>query len=761
MLLSLALTGLILIISYLVGSSPPEDSFLLRDVTVTGNVTRKEENKNGIVLYIRHATITGSSANFPNNNTNEYKAGIVCYVSSDCCLCGQKIKFQGDLNTFKEATNPGEFDLSKYYSSKGYKYSYSGEVYCVSSKYNPVSDFLYRTKQIGKNDLLKLFDEENASILNAMIFGDKKLLSEETINSFSENGISHILAVSGLHISLIAGVLFAFFGMDIFPKRTDAVMTTVFLLGYLLMIGIMPGALRAVIMALYAMAAKMLKRAYDAPTAMAFSCLVTAVITPGNISDSAFLLSYLAVMGICIFYPTFLDIGEVKKGALDSVLISFSATFMTLPVVLNTYYGFSVWGIFLNLLILPCISVLLPAGIMSLISYHFLTPLCPVFVYVSDAILFFIEKVTDIMGKVYINRINTGYRPFSRVLIFYLCLFGIIFSFYGIKRKIYLKKLYILNHLERFPEDKKAERQLDEIKKSMKKLRIAHSVSLFLLLAFILLPVKKEFKVTFLDVGQGDGICVECKNGNTYLVDGGSTSRENLLQYVYEPFFEYSGKRKVNGWFLTHPDEDHVSVFKENLERQTLLVDRLFVPRRLREEFSDIVSEAEREGIEVIYLEAGNTLSDGEVNFLIFSPDEKTAYGDENKASLVMKMSVGETDFYLMGDSGREAEEIIGDKYKEDKNRRVILKSAHHGSAIESNSEDFYEMLKPLCTVISCGKNNVYGHPHRETLEILEKYSGFTKRTDESGAIIFTIKKQYIKVEEFKRNIPAQKLKTG
>lgn len=772
MLLSLLITGLLILI-YIFGVNPgaPPDMDGRSDVYVCGRIARRETKNSQTVLYLKAVFLSDGSVGDSNYLDIDFKTdikdsflslsgetvkcrGVVCMPEDGEFKTGQTVILKGKLSSYGKATNPGGFDGRKYYGNRGYDYKLSKtKTIAVSEKYSRIREFLYEIKSESERILEENLGSTDAGIMDAMIFGDKTYLDREIKESYSASGISHVLAVSGLHISLLSGIVFFVFGNRLLPKGSGYVATVIFLCGYVLMVGILPGALRAAVMAMYRMAARIVKRSYDFPTAMAFSCLVTGIICPGLIGDSGFILSYLAVTGICLIYPSFLNIGEAKKGAADSVLISFSVSFMTLPVTMNTYYKISPYSILLNLCVLPCMSVLLPAGILVIVLGKFLPAATPPAVFVCKAILFSINRLAQIARSFPLGELVTGHRDTARVIAFYLITAVGLAFFYSYKRRIYLKMLYLKNHLARFPKDRKALRGEKELSAEFKRLRYAHAALLLFLTVFILIPQKKDSRITFLDVGQGDGICLE-NEGKIYLVDVGSSSQTEVSRYVLEPFLNYTGTNKVEGWFLTHPDSDHVSAFLENLENGNIKVGILYLPTLLKDDFEEIATRAENEGIRVEYLDSGDVFTDGHMSMKVLAPSEGKIYEDVNAESLVLRVRIENTVFYLTGDSGLVSEQsILDEAYRESVSSQeengdgetaervtTVLKVAHHGSAIGSNSEEFITGLKPDAAVISCGEGNVYGHPHRETIFSLEKAGCTIARTDVDGAVIVRIR---------------------
>ena len=183
----------------------------------------------------------------------------------------------------------------------------------------------------------------------------------------------------------------------------------------------------------------------------------------------------------------------------------------------------------------------------------------------------------------------------------------------------------------------------------------------FLFLCVFLLTTPKKAVITFLDVGQGDGIFIRTENKDVFMIDGGSSSKKEVGKNILEPYLKYEGEQEVDIWFLTHEDEDHISGFKEVLDGDEIRIHTVAVPYVLKDEFSEIVSLAEMHGTEVVYLKAGDSVG----AFLIASPDADRQYPDSNAASFAILFQEGELSALFMGDSGTEAEEATEEYLKD------------------------------------------------------------------------------------------------
>ena len=334
--------------------------------------------------------------------------------------------------------------------------------------------------------------------------------------------------------------------------------------------------------------------------------------------------------------------------------------------------------------------------------------------------------------------ITTGARGIVRCLIYEFILLLSAFIIKEIKLSLWRKDKLINNRIRQSPAYNPT-KEIRDIKKKRVLLFAVSTAVLVLNIASFLIYWRKD-KIEFLDVGQGLCACVQYK-GNVYCYDGGSTDRKNIDEYILSPYFAYYGIDSVDAWFISHEDADHTSGIKGLLadgSKGKITIKEIIVPKTLEEKFITITTLAEEAGTEVIYSSTGDVfISDDGISFTVLSPDEGFPNEDSNACSLVVFMKTDETNVLFMGDADTRAEEkvlsFMGGPID-------ILQVAHHGSANNTNSEYFLCTLKPRISVISCGFDNQYGHPHKETLEALEKTMTKIYRTDKNGYAGFYMK---------------------
>lgn len=733
---------------YIFDDAPPSEAFPKESVTLQGRVVDLETDADRTILYLSDVFFYGDSAKELSNYSLK---GIRCYPKeNDEYKLGQVVAVQGFLQLPDGAHNDGGFDGAAYYSVQGYEYVlYDAKVLATGEKYDVILECLRGIRAYAGKRLRTYLDAESSGIMTAMLLGDKSKIPDETKDLYRGVGIYHILAISGLHIAMIGGMLYKVL-KHLRVRAFWAVFFSVLVIVlYGIMIGMPPSAFRAIIMFGFGLTAPLLQRSHDKFTSMAVAAVCLILWNPMIIKDAGLQLSFLAVLGIIWLYPTFLDLHRHHMKVADGLWVSFAVTYMTLPIIMRTYYEFPLYSILANVCIVPLVPILIGLGIVIIAGVFMPEIILRAMGKVIEWILFYYEKILNVFTILPWDTYVSGAPADAKVIFFYAGL-GIVIYFVGVaKRKLLIRSLKSEQaYQEGRQEDYVREQKL--IGSRMRCLRVVQVVVMGLLLGVILNHETVECRITFLDVGQGDGICIETEDG-VYLIDCGSTSEDFLAKYTLIPFLKYHGITRIDGWFLTHPDGDHVSGWTElcsDEDMSGIKVDTLYIPKVLEEEFEPVIALARDKNINVVMLNAGDILQNKNVKWTVISPEANVYYQDNNTASLVLYFESGNVSGLFMGDAGMEAEIAVTDAQIKD---ITFLKVAHHGSGKNANSEDFFKQIEPQIAIISCGENNPYGHPHTEVLQSLENCKIPAYRTDKNHQVTIESRnrKIYVKVMDF------------
>ena len=283
--------------------------------------------------------------------------------------------------------------------------------------------------------------------------------------------------------------------------------------------------------------------------------------------------------------------------------------------------------------------------------------------------------------------------------------------------------------------------------KHRKKLKYLGKILPALCIIFMVHIPSGSFEMTMLDVGQGDGIFLHTPGKQNILVDGGSTSEKQVGKYRLLPFLKSRGIRQIDYMIATHADEDHINGLEEliNMSGDGYRIYQLLLPDVADKDQSGYVllrKAAEQKHIPVRYLSTGSYFQSGGVSFICLNPAAGSAFDSANAESITLSMQYQNFSCLFTGDLEGAGEEALQDIISSAKTRQsyhipehyTVLKVAHHGSK-NSTGEELLHRLNPEYALISCGRKNRYGHPHKELLERLATSGTDIRRTDEKGAL--------------------------
>ncbi|MFP7297565.1 DNA internalization-related competence protein ComEC/Rec2 [Neobacillus niacini] len=584
---------------------------------------------------------------------------------------------------------------------------------CAEVKSTPIT-FIKKVRFTGIKYLEKHFPAEIAALSAALIYGDRSMFAPEVLINYQKTGIVHLLAISGLHVSLLIGMVF-YLGLRVGLTRQFMINFLLFLLPvYAILTGASPSVIRAVLMLfLVLLVVRWKKQIKLSPMdVISLTLMIYVFFSPLIIFDAGFQLSFSVSYGIIIsaysIFPRY-------KGILSAMVVtSIIAQLAAIPILLYHFFEISFIGILANLLYIPLFSYVFLPGFYLLYLIQLIFGAAPSFL-----ITFFMKIITlangliEKLADLSFAQLVTG-RPNMLLFIIYLVIIVTIFLTWeaGLYQKQRLKVI---------------------------------------LLAFILITFQNIWnwanpfgEVSMIDVGQGDSILIHYPFGKgTYLIDTGGTIQFEEDEWkksanpfetgrdVVVPFLKGKGITKLDKLILTHGDSDHIggalAVLKE-IEVSQIIMPSVAEQSNLE---SDIIQEAKIKGIPVIMVAEGSYWENEKSKFYVLSPKENFQ-GERNSGSIAITANIGGLNWFFGGDLDQEGEERIITKYP---NLKIdVLKAGHHGSKT-STSEQFISKIKPAVSWISVGEHNRYGHPHDEVLEQLENTTIY--RTDIHGAITY------------------------
>lgn len=665
-------------------------------INISGRVYKQEIKNEKIVLYLNHTTLYQNSSNIKANN-------IIVYADLNTQIPnGYTILVTGKARKFQKSSNLGQFNSYLYYKSLNIDFSITAEEIIVQKKNeNKITNTLHRIRSgLSYNfDKITKADTENATF-KAMVLGDSSEFTGDIKDLYQKGGILHIICISGSHIEIIGMFLFQFLRRCKLNFKMSCGVCIFIVICYGVMTGFGVSAYRAVIMFTIAMTAKMLGRTYDILSSLALASILILIDNPFYIINLGFLLSFGAVLGIGAVSPILSQVFEIKSKIAKDFLSSLSVSFVTLPIILYFYFEFPIYSTFLNLIVIPISSFVLVSGILGCLCAQISMALGGFMLGMGSYIL----KLYEVLCRISLD------LPYSSLIIGKPKLFQII-SYYV----LFIIMLYGL--------------------KKWNKKRLTFLFLVMLMVITIRMP--QGFWVTFLDVGQGDGIVIHSENDTTYMIDGGSSSVSEVGKYRILPFLKAKGIKKLDYGVLTHPDEDHVSGLIELINAE-FPIDNLILPEIGIEDeaYSELERLAKESGIPVLYFKKGSIIKEGELEITCLHPYKEYIPESRNDYSTVLSLKFGELDILFTGDLETKGEKEVTNLLKEDYD---ILKVSHHGSK-NSTSMEFLNKVKAEYAIISCGENNRYGHPHEELLERLTDTNMHILTTKDEGAITIEVR---------------------
>lgn len=659
---------------------------------------------------------------------------------------GNIIKVRGKLRQFEEAANKGNFDSRKYYLSLGfYGKIEAGTIEIINSDYSGIRQGLYELRMEIIERLEKLCSDNKGifsiinnknGIIDAIILGYKTDLDSDIKELYSVSGIAHILAISGLHISFIGMAIYR-----LLRRRFRFLFSAAVSIPVVLSFGIMSGfgisTIRAIIMFILKIIGEVLGRKYDAITAISLAGLVLLVQNPFVVCNSGFQMSFGAIIAIVLILPIVEEILNTDNKIIKVISANFTISLVMNPILAWNYYELPTFSFLLNIVVVPLMSVVIVSSIAGIFCSCIMFGFGKVVIFPGCGILELYTFLCNIINKSSVASIVVGQPKVTIIIVYYAILLVVLFGLKNIRTKYTRaeKERNIIKKETGLVLEKKAKKER-RIKGQNVKLRLACIVGFLLLNCLIYYIPNPGFYITFINVGQGDGILIHGDNGTKVMVDGGSTSEKQVAKNCIVPYLKAEGIGTIDYSIITHTDKDHISGILEILENNNsnrIRIKNLVMPdiNMKDDTYNELIEKAKLKKINVLYIKKGDTLSLGKTIIKCIYPETTTTASDKNDYCTVLSVKNKTSKILLTGDISKEIEEKIKDDIEEN---YTVLKVAHHGSNY-SSSEKFLKKVNPKYSIISVGKNNSYGHPGNETMERLRKQGGVIYRTDEKGGI--------------------------
>jgi competence protein ComEC len=628
---------------------------------------------------------------------------------------GMMCRFSGELKEPSAARNFYGFDFRQFLYQQHIHWQLTPDELsrfsCINGDYS-LYDRLQQWRGSGIRWIEMHFPKDTRGIAEALLFGERKDVSENVLNSYQDLGVIHLLAVSGLHVGLVVSALYLLLIRIGMTKERSLELLLFVVPLYIVMTGAAPSAVRAGFMAMVVLVALRFKRRLHALDGISWVALFMLAVNPYVLFQVGFQLSFLISFTLIVSAPYIQSHYETRLAQL--IAVSVISQLIALPILLYRFYGISILSLPFNLMFIPFISLfVLPVLFIAFFTSIFAPLLAQPLLSVLDFAIRFSHGLLVNIDSLQWGMLVFGKPSLSIVFLLYVVIFyGLMKWEGGGGRCRFVKPTVALV-----------------------------AVCLFQWVAPYL---SESGEVTMLDVGQGDSILIELPHRKAvYLIDTGGTLSfgEQEWQKQNHAFdvgkdvvlqeLKARGIRKLDRLILTHGDEDHIGGAAALLGH-VRIKEMLYGKGPITKPFvKELLTHASALGIPIIRVGEGMGWKVDGATFSILNPS-----GSEtgNSRSIVIAARLGELRWLFTGDLEKEGERRLIDDYP---NLKVdVLKAGHHGSKT-STSEDFLRMIRPRLALISVGEHNLYGHPSPEVIERLKENKVKVLRTDQRGAIRF------------------------
>ena len=637
--------------------------------------------------------ITGIVIDYDYSNTtlkitlhNKEKLIINYYLSENKKIninVGDKIKVIGEFTEPTSNTTKYLFNYKKYLYNKDIFYIVNAT---SIKKISSTKNIYYKLKQI----LLNI--TSSSPYLKAFILGDTSQISQDVKRAYQEIGINHLLAIGGMQITILSQALLIFLKKIKVPETKRYIITSVVIIIYFLLIEFTASSLRGLLF-FFLFSINQLYYFYIKPQNIFLVVLaITLLINPYFIYDIGFQYSFL--ISITLILTSHLITGNYLLKLLKTSTISF---LISIPISLYNYFQINIMSIIYNMFYVPFVNVVIfPMSILTVL----IKPLLPIY----NVLIFLLEKTSLLLSNISLGKLIFPRLPIIIYIIYFIV---IIIVFINIK-KHNLKPLVIL--------------------------------SILLLIHYIYPSITRTTYIKMIDVGQGDSILMHSNNESILFDTGGKMSfseeeKSSIVLNTTIPLLKSLGIRKLKYLVLTHGDADHMGEAKyliKNFNVKNILINEGKL-NYLEKELISLTSNVE-------VAKEGKYISCGDIDLVQLNTD----LSDENDSSQVYYGKYNDITLLFTGDASLKSEDYILSNY--DIGEIYILKVGHHGSKT-STGEKLLKVIKPKYALISCGKDNKFGHPNESVIDNLSESKIY--RTDLDGSVKIKITNNKIQIEKF------------
>lgn len=623
---------------------------------------------------------------------SDYKIKGNYYIDEDYSLdlsLGDEVIIYGEIYLPSSNTNPNLFSYRDYLKSENIYYLVNIESY---EKISDNTNIFYSIK----NYIMSLINNNlSYKYLYAFVLGDMRYIDSDVESAYQELGISHLYSVSGMHISIISGIILNILKKIRVSEEIRSFITCLFVVFFMFLVSLCPSVLRSGIFFILITINNIYYFHIKPINLLLITVSMIMFFNPYIIYNNGFLYSSIITGSLIVFSPLINKYKNYISKLFMTSLISFLFSF---PLSIYSYYQINILSIIYNLIFVPLVSIIIFPLSLVCLFLPFLSIFLEIFIKVM-------EELSILCTSIDSNIIFM--KPSLLVLLLYYLLIFIMVYF----RK---KLLYFI--------------------------------------FFICLLIHYNYNVLFssnyilmIDIGQGDSILMHSSKYNILVDTGGvSYGESNIAKNTLIPLFKSLGIRKIDYLFLSHGDYDHLGE-SINLINDFSVGKVYFNEGELNNNEREVISLLNKKKIDYFISYEGNYYEIGDYKLYSVGTD----LSDENDSSMILYGNIYNYSFLLTGDSSIKSEEVLLSKYNI--SNIDILKVGHHGSKT-STGEVFLKKINPKYALISAGRDNKFNHPNDEVIELLNKYMIDTYITNRDGAILIKVKKEELEISKERSN---------
>lgn len=700
----------------------------LENVNIVGTIVSSKKEKQ----YINEYKIETEKI-----NNIKLKKKFILLTKNKEIEYGNKIKLEGTYIKPSKSRNYRGFDYSNYLKTENIygTIEQNGKIELIKEKnINYLFINLYKVKNKIIKNINNKFPEETRGVVLGILLGDKSSIEEDVRQNFADSSLSHILAVSGTHISYVIICISVLFKKLKLNKNIRKVLTSLVLFMYLYLVDFSASATRAVIMSNIVILQMLFYRKQDTITTIAFSSIIILINNPYAILNIGFLLSYGGTIGIILFVNKISieskeDFFQRFKSYLkDICIVTISAQTIIMPIIIYYFNTISFTFIISNIIASLIIGPIIMIGLVIIAISFFKIPIISLIIRFYNILIVILVKTADIISKIPISKIYLKTPTTLEIIFYYSVVFLIALLIYIKKsnRKFIKKTIQIdIYNLKNFFINNRN--------------KVLIFISIISLISITSIKIPKELKINFIDVGQGDSCLITTPQNKKVIVDSGGSESYDVGKNVLLPYLLDKRITKIDYIMISHFDTDHCKGFEyvlENLKVKNVIISK---QSETSENFKQIMKIIRKKRINLIVVQKGSKIKiDNFTTVDIISPQSENIADNMNDNSIVAKLEAYNFSILFTGDASEKIEkELIKEKINL---KSDILKVSHHGSKT-GTSEEFLKSVKPKIALIGVGENNKFGHPTEDVIKRLTENKVKIYRTDRNGEISIKIKK--------------------